>query len=133
MLKPGDDVDSWCGVCKRILAHTIEAMVEETPARLICNTCKAKHKYKPNEPGTRKRAAAGTGTKTRKPRVNQYEKLLEGQDMSLAKVYSTSDSYVEGDVLNHKNFGVGFTTTVKAGSKIEVIFQDGMKTLVHER
>ena len=38
MLKPGDDVDSWCGVCKLMLAHTIEAMVGDTPARVHCNT-----------------------------------------------------------------------------------------------
>ncbi len=51
MLKPGDDVDSWCGTCKRLLAHTVEAMVDDVPARVHCNTCKAQHKYKPYMPG----------------------------------------------------------------------------------
>ena len=51
MLKPGGNVDSWCGKCKLILAHTIEALVGDKPARVHCNTCKAQHSYKPYEPG----------------------------------------------------------------------------------
>jgi len=27
--KVGSDIDSWCGKCKRILVHTVEAMVGE--------------------------------------------------------------------------------------------------------
>ncbi len=139
MLKPGDDVDSWCGTCKLILAHTIEAMTDDTPARVNCNTCKKQHKYKPYEPGkapkkARKTKAAASGTpRARKPRVSQYEKLLSGQDVSQAKRYSPEETFAQGDVMDHLRFGVGVTTIVKAGSKIEVVFEDGVKTLVHER
>ena len=80
----------------------------------------------------RKGAAPG-GPKTRKARASQYEKLLKGQDLSLAKRYSPTDSYALGDVVDHARFGVGLTTTIKAGNKIEVVFEDGVKTLVHER
>ena len=41
--KVGSDIDSWCGKCKRILAHTVEAMVGDKPARVNCNTCKSQH------------------------------------------------------------------------------------------
>jgi hypothetical protein len=51
MLKPGGNVDSWCGKRKLILAHTIEVMAGDKPARVHCNTCKAQHSYKPYEPG----------------------------------------------------------------------------------
>src|SRR5438876_4707928 len=51
MLKPGGNVDSWCGKCKLVLAHTIEAMVGDKPVRVHCNTCKSQHSYKPNPPG----------------------------------------------------------------------------------
>jgi hypothetical protein len=136
MSKSGESVDSWCGACKLILAHTVEAMVDEIPARVNCNTCGAQHKYRPNKPGsatktTRKRAA-GTAPK-RKPRATPYEKLLDGQDVSLAKSYSIKDSYVAGDVVNHSSFGVGVTTIVKPGNKIEIVFEAGVKTLVHCR
>lgn len=139
MLKPGDDVDSWCGACKLILAHTIEALVDDTPARVHCNTCKAQHNYRPHQPGKapktvrQRKGAASGGPQTRKARANQYEKLLNGKDMSLAKRYSPTDSYALGDVVEHARFGFGLTTTIKAGNKIEVFFEDGVKTLVHER
>ena len=32
--KIGGTIDSWCGKCKLILAHTIEAMVGDKPARV---------------------------------------------------------------------------------------------------
>ena len=136
MLKSGDSVDSWCGKCKMILAHTIEALVEDTPARVNCNTCGAQHNYKPHKPGegkktTRKKAASGTPT--RRSRATQYEKLLDGKDTSKAKPYSPKGSYETGDVLKHASFGVGVTTIVKSGNKIEVVFQDSIKTLIHER
>ena len=138
MLKPGDDVDSCCGTCKLILAHTIEALVDDTPARVHCNTCQAQHRYRPDEPGKapktvrQRKGAASDGPQTRKARASQYEKLLKGQDLSLAKRYSPTDSYALGDVVDHARFGVGLTT-IKAGNKIEVVFEDGVKTLVHER
>ena len=128
MLKPGDDVDSWCGACKLILAHTIEAIVADSPARVHCNTCKAQHKYKPHKP-----SEDSKNVRQRKARTSSYEKLLKGKDISLAKRYSPRDSYVLDDVVEHPSFGVGVTTTIKAGNKIEVVFENGMKTLVHGR
>ncbi len=137
MLKPGDSVDSWCGACKLILAHTIETMVGDSPARVNCNTCGAQHNYKAHKPGegpkARKRKTSTGEPVKRKPRASQYEKLLSGQDVSLAKRYSPKGTYVSGDVLDHSSFGVGVTTVIKAGSKIEVVFEAGVKTLVHER
>ena len=79
------------------------------------------------------RKAASRRPQTRKARASQYEKLLNGQDMSRAKRYSPTDSYAQGDVVEHARFGVGVTTTIKAGNKIEVVFEDGVKTLVHQR
>ncbi len=128
MLKTGDDVDSWCGACKLILAHTIEAIVADSPARVHCNTCKAQHKYRPHKP-----SKVSKNVRQRKARTSSYEKLLNGKDISLAKRYSTSDSYVLDDVVEHPSFGVGVTTTIKDGNKIEVVFENGMKTLVHRR
>ena len=139
MLKPGDNIDSWCGTCKLILAHTIEAMVGNRPARVHCNTCKTQHSYKPQKPGAaaknvRQRAqAASSGVPVERRRSSQYQKLLGGKDVSLAKRYSPADHYAPGDVVNHPSFGLGVTTAIKDGAKIEVLFESGMKMLVHGR
>jgi len=129
MLKPGDTIDSWCGTCKMMLAHTIEAMVGDKPARVHCNTCSAQHGYKAAKPGERVAGAKSPG----KPRATTYQKLLNGKDVGQAKPYSIKDNYSAGDILDHPSFGVGVTTAVKDSTKIEVTFEGGVKILVHGR
>jgi hypothetical protein len=36
----GNKIDGWCGRCKSVLRHTIEAIVGEKIGRVTCNTCK---------------------------------------------------------------------------------------------
>ena len=125
MVKTGENIDSWCGNCKMILAHTIEAVAKDKPARVHCNTCQAQHTYKAQKPGT--------STRVSKPRPTQYEKLLNGKDVGQAKRYSTQGHYSQGDVVDHPMFGVGVTIAIKDATKIEVAFPDGVKVLVHGR
>jgi len=121
-------IDSWCGKCKLILAHTIEAMVLDKPVRVHCNTCKSQHTYKPSEPI--KAVARAQPGKARSPR---YKVLLNGSDAA-PKSYSPQDKYQPGDVLKHASFGMGVVTTAgKDGTKIEVLFEGGSKLLVHGR
>jgi hypothetical protein len=135
--KPGGTIDSWCGKCKLILSHTIEAMVGLKPARVHCNTCNAQHTYKaykPGEaPGARKREAGdGQTPQAPKVRASRYQSLLK-KNTGTAKTYSIKDRYAPGDVLDHPNFGCGVATAVKDGTKIEVLFEGGSKVLVHGR
>ena len=129
MLKPGDNIDSWCGTCKMMLAHTIEAMVGEKPARVHCNTCNAQHTYKASKPGESTRKSTGT----RKPRASQYEQQMAGKNVAQAKPYSPKDTYVAGDVLQHPTFGIGVASVVKDPTKVEVIFEGGVKLLAQGR
>jgi hypothetical protein len=135
MLKPGENVDSWCGKCKRILAHTIEAVVGDKLARVLCNTCKAQHGYKANEPSSvsrqLRRTQADAAPRPARTRANRYQQLLKEKDKAGARSYSIKDRYAEGDVLEHPNFGFGVATAVKDGTKIEVLFESGTKVLIH--
>ena len=140
MLKPGENIDSWCGKCKLMLAHTIEAVVRDKPARVHCNTCQSQHSYKPHEPGQspgqvreREAVAGAVVAPPVKARGNRYKSLLKGKDMADAKSYSIKDSYAPGDILQHPSFGTGVTTAIKGGTKIEVLFESGPKVLVHGR
>jgi hypothetical protein len=129
-IKLGSNIDSWCGKCKMVLAHTIEAMVGTKVTRVNCNTCKSSHAYKAAAPKT------GTKTKTGTTRVGSpksYQALLKNAETAVAKTYSPSNKYEAGDVLDHFTLGRGVTTAVKEGAKIEVLFECGMKTLIHAR
>jgi hypothetical protein len=132
--RPGSNVDSWCGKCKMMLAHTVEAMVGDKPARVHCNTCKSQHSYRPNPPGS----GATRQPRKREPgsgpgRVTRYQSLLKNKDTAGAKSYSVKDRYELGDVLEHPIFGYGVATAVKDGNKIEVLFESGSKVLIHGR
>ena len=137
--RPGGSIDSWCGKCKLILAHTIEAMVGDKPARVHCNTCKAQHSYKPYQPSGSPRqarqpeAGAVVGSQPAKPRASRYRALLKGKDLAGAKSYSWNETYSLGDVMEHPTFGVGIATAIKDGAKVEVLFEGGSKVLVHGR
>src|ERR1051325_4063361 len=135
--KPGGTIDSWCGKCKMMLAHTIEALVGDKPARVHCNTCKSQHTYKANPPNTSTRPTrARTGrsdSDAPKTRATKYQTLLKGKDMAGAKSYSSKETYEAGDVLEHPTFGTGVATAVKEGSKVEVLFESGSKVLIHGR
>ena len=115
-----------------MLAHTIEAMVGDKPARVNCNTCKSQHTYKANPP--RESGAGGSTRSTSpKPRTTKYQTLLKGKDMAGAKAYSIKERYEAGDVLQHPTFGTGVATAVKDVTKVEVLFESGPKVLVHGR
>jgi hypothetical protein len=128
--KLGDTIDSWCGKCKRVLAHTIEALVENKPARVSCNTCKAQHTYKPESPKSTSRSASSP--RPARAGTNRYQALLK-DGATKATAYSTAERYQQGDVVEHATFGRGAVTAIKDGSKIEVLFQTGTKTLIHGR
>ena len=125
----GGTIDAWCGKCKLLLAHTIEAMVADKPQRVICNTCKSQHAYKASPPGTTRRAPKGEG----KRGGNSYQSLLKAKEAEVARVYSPTSTYAQGDFLEHPIFGRGVATAVKDGAKIEVLFEIGSKTLIHGR
>ena len=126
-IRTGGTIDSWCGKCKMMLAHTIEALVGKKPARVHCNTCGSQHSYKASEP------AKGTRAPSSKPRATRYQGLMKETSSAPPKNYSPKEKYQSGDVLKHPTFGVGVTTAVKDDSKIEVLFEGGSKLLVHGR
>lgn len=135
--KIGGNIDSWCIKCKLMLAHTIETIVDGKPKRTHCNTCKHAHVYRAFEPGTQKKArasaAAAKDKSTPKTKASDYATYMEGRDPATARRYSMSGAFVAGELMNHPKFGIGVTVALKDTTKIEVLFEDGPKVLVHNR
>ena len=126
--KVGGTIDSWCGKCKLVLAHTIDAMIGDKPTRVQCNTCNAQHTFKAQQPNATSASSEVRG----KPRSTRYQILLKGKDTALAKAYSSRDRYAPGDLMQHAVFGFGVATAVKDGTKVEVLFEGGSKMLIHD-
>lgn len=137
----GGNVDGYCTRCKLVLAHTIEAIVEQTIKRVHCNTCKSKHVYRAHAPGEGEKSTAPKKVKAvgaAKPKklgvgvakASDFPQLMKGRDAHSARAYSFRDSYQAGEVLKHTLFGVGVVMAAKGAEKIEVLFESGAKTLV---
>ena len=145
-LKVGMDVDGWCTKCKLTLAHTIEAMVGGKITRVHCNTCHTQHAYRSHPPGTAavssttrrstttSRAKRPTrGGKSAVPHADDYPALVRGRDAATARPYRLNDHFAPKDLIAHPTFGLGVVLSSKDGSKIEVLFPDGPKTLAQGR
>lgn len=139
MHKVGENIDSWCSKCKKMLAHTIEAIVGKSIKRVHCNTCKGAHVYRASEPGTKvsKSPAAKKvekAAKVKTPRSNgEYAKLMENAGDKKARAYNFKGIYEKGELIEHAQFGLGHVVAQKDTAKIEVLFADGAKLLVQGR
>jgi hypothetical protein len=141
------EIDAYCTKCRLDLNHRIVAMLGETVKRVLCLTCNGEHNYrrpqaerdKEKERKASNRAIhAGTtgGTSTRKtaPRTERSQKAIwehatSGQPTTAFKAYNTKGTYATGELIRHSRFGDGVVARVVDAQKMEVIFEDGPRTM----
>lgn len=137
----GKEILSQCNKCKLILAHIIVTMKDATdPDKVMCKTCKATHTFK--DPGAKKKKATidkviknhkvSSGKKTSLSVAEIWTKAL-GASAAPAVTYSIRGHYKQGDVISHPNFGDGIVERLIDSNKIEVLFKDEYKTLLHNK
>lgn len=141
--KVGGDVDSFCTKCRMDLAHRVVAMVGDEPKRVKCLTCDGEHNYrKPmseraaNSPATPRAAAAkksktskAATAKTERGARQSWEKAIAGQPPTAFKGYSIKQSFSDGELIRHSKFGDGVVARVIDATKVEVLFEDGPRTM----
>jgi len=117
-----------------MLAHTVESVANGRITRVHCNTCNGQHAYRPKPPGqgTGSRARAARADGAAKP-VRDYASLLRSRDPSTARAYLLTERFKDGELIRHPTFGLGLVMALKDANKIEVMFTDGSKTLIHRR
>ncbi len=127
MARVGGEVDAFCTRCGLLLGHTVIAMVGPRPVKVECNTCHAIHAFR----GATGQAAPRPARD--RPRAQGFDEVLAARNVAGARRYSLRESYREGQVLDHPQFGRGFVSALRDGGKLEVTFRGGVKTLVHGR
>ena len=126
----GGDVDSFCGKCKFVLAHTVLAMVGKTIARVRCNTCGTDHAFR-RAPGTA--APTPNQGKSRPARlVVSFADQIEARGVSTARAYSPLATFQVDDLITHPTFGLGIVRAVRR-DKVDVAFKAAERTLIHGR
>jgi hypothetical protein len=159
MKKPraGGEIDAYCTKCRLDLNHRIVAMVGDQVKQVECLTCRGTHTYR--RPRSEIAAAAdkriaakaerSTLSSSRPPKSaasreshaaraereqkSAWERSIAGQPASAFKVYRVFETFNPGDLVRHSKFGDGVIARVIDRGKVEVLFQEGPKTLAHNQ
>ena len=136
----GSEIDSHCLKCKDLTNHTIVALAEGKIAKVQCNVCKGKHKYRPAKPekaapvkkrgGKTSTAKASSAALKEKKAVAEFEALLQDRDTAEAKPYAMTATFKKNDMIDHPTFGLGLVTAMIPADKMEVMFKTGSKLLI---
>ena len=131
----GMDIDAPCGRCKEETRHRILSITDGTPEKLICTSCSSVHKFRAEKPTKAeatprvpRMATASAPKPATSPRRFQ-ELMISEQAGTKAQPYSPATRWDEGLWMDHPSFGLGKVQR-KAGRKAEVLFRDGLKTLI---
>lgn len=128
---------TFCKKCDVDRYHKVLAHTSETSAKIECEVCHSKTKF------TLPKAKKATTAKARSPRApsaNQrksnhqaeYQELLNSLTAMEEKPYSLKAKFEIANKINHPKFGIGVVRSVQP-DKIEVVFSDEVKLLIHNR
>jgi hypothetical protein len=138
-LSAGNNIEARCTRCRKVLNHTIVAMVGELVVRVECNTCHGVHNY---HRGTETKATAATAPvrktsaasgKTKKdPGAadrEEWESLRPAMVKEQAVAYDMNRKYRVKSLVDHPVFGLGVVKLISGPNKMEVLFQGGKRLL----
>ena len=105
----GDRVEQVCVTCGEERGHIVASVAKSgRVTRVTCAVCSTRSAYKPSVQTDATRAPAKTGTP-----------------------YDQKHTYRRGQTLMHPTLGVGQVTAVIEPRKIDVLFADKVRRLIH--
>lgn len=136
MKKAGEEILSYCTQCKLDLNHVIIAMKGVIIAKVQCLTCKGEHQYHPKKGASSKKKVAGdselaSSRLSTQSIAQEWQRLMELNRQQPTHPYSMQKSFGIGDKLQHPQFGEGIVQKVIYPNKVDVLFQETLKTLIH--
>jgi hypothetical protein len=137
-----------CKKCEADRYHTVLAHKTATTASVQCEVCKAKSTFKLAKKGKAAKAPSATGgvkvltgaaakrkadsqTKAKTAHTNEYNTLAEAVVGELVS-YNMKTKFSKHSKMQHPKFGLGYIR-MALGDKIEVVFEDEVRLLVHNR
>jgi len=133
----GQELDAPCGRCKGETRHRILSITDGVPEKLICIACNSVHKFRaerhaptPAPRSSRPTVAARTSAPRAAASPSRFQELMvEEQAGTRAIAYTVTQRWEEGMWMDHPKFGLG-KVQKRLGRKVDVLFRDGLKTLV---
>lgn len=139
----GKSFYTFCKKCDTDRYQKVLAMPTESSAKLECEVCHSKSTWKvpkAKAPGAAKAAPRGAAAKAKANAESaraaahsaEYENLAKSLDEAPSTAYNMKTKFEKDTKLSHPKFGMGFIRAVQP-EKIEVVFQDEVRSLVHNR
>lgn len=139
----GKSFYTFCKKCDTDRYQKVLAMPTESSAKLECEVCHSKSTWKVPKakvPGAAKAAPRGAAAKAKANAESaraaahsaEYENLAKSLDEAPSATYNMKTKFEKDTKLSHPKFGMGFIRAVQP-EKIEVVFQDEVRSLVHNR
>lgn len=120
-----------CKKCETERYHTVLAHSTAKSAKIECEVCKKKSTFK-----LAVKKAKRKTTRKKKASEPNYMEMWEELNSKIgeggSRGYTMADSFEKDTAINHPKFGIGYVVT-STPNKIEVIFKDSLKSLVHNR
>ncbi|MBN1540834.1 hypothetical protein JW992_01725 [candidate division KSB1 bacterium] len=138
-IEVGTEVDAMCTPCKGVTIHVISAVKDGKIAKVMCKACQATHRYRPAfeetaAPSAVKKTKDKAQDKVRRAaktrQMKKWNNLLGEADTENPRDYEVSKSYEQQQVIQHSHFGLGVVVKVVDDNKMDVAFEEGVKTLV---
>ena len=126
---------TFCKKCDTERLHKVLTHVDEKSAKIECEICKKKSTFKlgastkapgPKKPRKEKVPSAPSGPNS------QWLDFKNSRGFDKARKYKLADQFIKDECVEHPKFGFGFILNTNE-SRIEVVFEDGQKVLVHCR
>lgn len=127
---------TFCKKCETDRYHTVLAHPTSTTAKIKCEVCAKTSTWKvPSTAAQKKRKAAdaaGKSPRARSSHREQWELLLNSNATAEEQDYNLKKKFEANTLLKHPKFGRGFIKSTQS-DKIEVVFEDEVKMLMHNR
>ena len=128
-----------CKKCETDRYFTVLALPTPTSAKIKCEVCGSQKTWKAQTTkktvstaprGAAAKARATAEAKRASDHAAEYETLTQNFGSATETSYNMKTVFVKEAKLKHPKFGLGFVRSVQP-DKIEVVFQDEVRTLVH--
>jgi hypothetical protein len=130
---------AFCKKCDADRYHVVLAHTSATSAKIKCEICGSQKTYSLPKAQTKTgKPLTGAAAKKREQTMNsrksshknEYEMLMSND--AATSNYNMKGKFDKNTKLQHPKFGLGFIKDA-ATDKIEVVFEDEVRTLIHNR
>ncbi len=141
MNRIGKDIAALCSKCKMVLTHVVVSEMDGVVSKVQCKTCGSLHKFRDGQKKTVKRERSA-GTKLIKSKGKSAAKDLPGELLRLwqmkkdalaedrdLKEYGLDKEFRAKEIVQHSKFGIGFIERVISKTRVEILFQEGLKLM----